>query len=32
VGRKYLKTGNADAELYEHTHRGQHRPQHAVGD
>jgi multidrug efflux pump len=32
VGRKYLKTGNADAELYEHTHGGQHRPQHAVGD
>ena len=32
LGRKYLKTGRANEELYEHTHGGQHRPQHAVGD
>ena len=32
LGRRYLKTGKADNELYEHTHGGQHRPQHAVGD
>ena len=32
LGRKYLKTGKADNELYEHTHGDQHRPQHAVGD
>jgi multidrug efflux pump len=32
LGRKYLKTGKANEELYEHTHGGQHRPQHAVGD
>ena len=32
LGRKYLKTGRANEELYEHTHGGQHRPQHAHGD
>jgi multidrug efflux pump len=32
LGRKYLKTGEANDELYEHTHGGQHRPQHAAGD
>jgi multidrug efflux pump len=32
LGRKYLKTGKANEELYEHTHGSQHRPQHAVGD
>jgi len=32
LGRKYLNTAKVDDELYEHTHGGRHRPQHAVGD
>jgi multidrug efflux pump len=32
IGRKYLGTEKTDEELYEHTHGGQHRPQHAHGD
>ena len=34
IGRKYLHTQESDEELYEHTHGGQHIPQHqpAAGD
>jgi multidrug efflux pump len=32
LGRKYLNTAKVDDELYEHTHGGRHRPQHAHGD
>ncbi|MDE1163461.1 MAG: efflux RND transporter permease subunit [Acidobacteriaceae bacterium] len=35
IGRKYLGTAKADEELYEHSHGGQHRPEHpqtAAGD
>ncbi|MFC6645892.1 efflux RND transporter permease subunit [Granulicella cerasi] len=28
IGRRYLGTAKADEELYEHTHGGQHRPDH----
>ena len=28
IGRKYLHTGDADRELYEHTHSGAHAPEH----
>ena len=30
IGRKYLGTAKADEELYEHTHGGQHRPDHGA--
>ena len=32
IGRKYLHTAEADAELYERTHEGKHAPVHAAGD
>ncbi len=32
IGRKYLKTAEADEELYEHTHGGQHAPHVVAGD
>ncbi len=32
IGRKYLHTAEADAELYAHTHEGEHAPVHAAGD
>ncbi len=32
IGRKYLHTAEADAELFAHTHEGEHAPVHAAGD
>ena len=32
IGRKYFHTAEADAELYERTHEGEHAPVHAAGD
>ncbi len=32
IGRKYLHTAEADRELYEHTHEGEHDSVHAAGD
>ncbi len=32
IGRRYLHTAEADAELYARTHEGEHAPVHAAGD
>ena len=32
IGRKYLHTAEADAELHAHTHEAEHAPVHAAGD
>ena len=32
IGRRYLHTAEADRELYEHTHEGEHNSVHAAGD
>ena len=32
IGRKYFHTAEADAELFAHTHEGEHAPVHAAGD